>query len=47
VKSASGVMAVFSRPGLNRADDPAATALRGAELPGSDIIDARQAFERK
>jgi hypothetical protein len=34
-------------PWLNRADDPAATALRSAELPGSDTIDARQAFERK
>jgi hypothetical protein len=34
-------------PWLSRADNPAATALRTAELPGSDAIDALQAFERK
>ena len=34
-------------PWLSDQDDPAATALRAAELPGSDTIDARQAFERK
>jgi hypothetical protein len=34
-------------PWLNRADNPAATALHAAELPGSEAIDARQAFERK
>jgi hypothetical protein len=34
-------------PWLNRADNPAATALRAAELPGSDAVEAKQAFERK
>ena len=34
-------------PWLIHRDDSAATALRAAELPGSDAIDARQAFERK
>jgi len=34
-------------PWLNRADDPAAKALRAAELPGSGAIDASQAFKRK
>jgi hypothetical protein len=34
-------------PWLSHQDDSAATALRAAELPGSDAIDARQAFERK
>jgi hypothetical protein len=34
-------------PWLNRAGNPAATALRAVELPGSEAVDARQAFERK
>jgi hypothetical protein len=34
-------------PWLNRAGDPAAKALRAAELPGSGAIDASQAFERR
>ena len=34
-------------PWLNRGGTEPATALRAAELPGSDAIDARQAFERK
>jgi hypothetical protein len=34
-------------PWLSHQDDSAATALRAAEVPGSDAIDARQAFERK
>jgi hypothetical protein len=34
-------------PWLNGADNPAGTALHAAELPGSDAIDARQAFERR
>jgi hypothetical protein len=34
-------------PWLSRANASAATALRAAELPGSDAIDAGQAFERK
>jgi hypothetical protein len=33
-------------PWLSRADHPAVAALRAAEVPGSDAIDARQAFER-
>ena len=34
-------------PWLNSGGSEASTALRAAELPGSDAIDARQAFERK
>jgi hypothetical protein len=34
-------------PWLNGADEPAATALRAAGLPGADGIDAREAFTRK
>ena len=34
-------------PWLNGADDPAATALRAAGLPGVEAIDAREAFTRK
>lgn len=34
-------------PWLSHQDDSAAVALRAAELPGSDAVDARQAFERK
>jgi len=34
-------------PWLNGADNPAATALRAAGLPGIEAIDAREAFTRK
>jgi hypothetical protein len=38
---------VAKLPWLNGTDHPAATALRGAGLPGVDGIDAREAFTRK
>jgi hypothetical protein len=34
-------------PWLNGTDNPAATALRAAELPGVEAIDAKEAFTRK
>jgi hypothetical protein len=34
-------------PWLSGADNPAATALRAAGLPGVEAIDAKEAFTRK